>query len=139
MATRGLTRGLGLLVLLLPLTVSIALAEQAANEGRVEAIEMYRAVDNKPLNTGTVVGGIAGGLIGHQIGSGHGKTAATVAGTIGGAVVGNQIEKKQTQTTRYRIIVRLDSGSKLIVEDTQDDNLRVGDRVRVNGTHVSRL
>jgi outer membrane lipoprotein SlyB len=133
------TRGLGLLVLLLPLTVSVALAEQAANEGKIEAIEMYRVADNKPVNTGTVVGGIAGGLIGHQIGSGHGKTAATVAGTIGGAVVGNQIEKKQAQATRYRIIIRLDSGSKLIVEDTQDDNLRVGDRVRVDGTHVSRL
>jgi outer membrane lipoprotein SlyB len=124
---------------LLPLTVSIALAEQPANEGKIEAIEMYRVADNKPVNTGTVVGGIAGGLIGHQIGSGHGKTAATVAGTIGGAVVGNQIEKKQAQATRYRIIIRLDSGSKLIVEDTQDDNLRVGDRVRVDGTHVSRL
>ena len=124
-------------------TGSVVIAEAAAraDEGKVEAIEIiYSAPDNKPLNKGTVIGGIAGGVIGHQIGSGRGKTAATVAGTIGGAVVGSEIEKKQGQVTpRYRISVRLDSGSSLIVEDTRDPNLRVGDRVRVDDGHVHRI
>jgi outer membrane lipoprotein SlyB len=82
--------------------------------------------DHKLVNGGTVIGGIAGGVIGHQIGSGRGNTAATIAGALGGAVVGNEIEKKQEQATRYRITVRLDSGSSLIVEDQRDLNLRVG-------------
>ena len=86
--------------------------------GQVEAIEIYRAPDNKLVNGGTLIGGIAGGVIGHQIGSGRGNTAATIAGALGGAVVGNEIEKKQGQATRYRITVRLDSGSWLIVEDS---------------------
>jgi outer membrane lipoprotein SlyB len=135
------TRDIGLLVLLLPLTVGVAVAEDAgrANEGKIELIDMYRVAENRPVNAGTVVGGLAGGLIGHQIGSGRGKTAATVAGAIGGAVVGNEIEKKQAQATRYRFTIRLDSGGTLIVEDAQDENLRVGDRVRVDGTHISRL
>lgn len=121
-------------------TVTAAAAGRA-DEGKVEAIEItYSTPDNKPLNKGTVIGGIAGGVIGHQIGGGRGKTAATVAGTIGGAVVGNEIEKKQGQATpRYRITVRLDSGSSLIVEETRDPNLRVGDRVRVEDGRLHRI
>jgi hypothetical protein len=43
------------------------------------------------------------------------------------------------QASRYRITVRLDSGSKLVVEDTRDVNLRVGDRVRVEGDRIHRI
>jgi outer membrane lipoprotein SlyB len=128
--------------LLVAASGSVVMAEAAAraDEGKVEAIEIiYSAPDNKPLNKGTVIGGIAGGVIGHQIGSGRGNTAATIAGAIGGAVVGNEIEKKQRQGTRYRISVRLDSGSSLIVEDTRDLNLRVGDRVRIEDGHLHRI
>ena len=107
--------------------------------GQVDAIEVYRASDSKPVNGGTVIGGIAGGVIGHQIGSGRGNTAATIVGALGGAVVGNEIEKRQAQTTRYRITVRLDSGSSLIVEDQRDLNLRVGDRVRVEDGQLHRM
>jgi outer membrane lipoprotein SlyB len=143
MPTRSLQRLIlqALVCLLLPATAGVAMAEPPvqAYEGRIEAIETYRASDNAPLNTGTVIGGIAGGVIGHQIGSGRGNTAATIAGAIGGAVVGNEIEKKQTQATRYRITVRLDSGSSLIVDETRDLNLRVGDRVRVEDGRIDRI
>jgi outer membrane lipoprotein SlyB len=127
---------------LLAVAASVATAEEPvhSDEGKVESIEIYRSADNnKPINAGTVIGGIAGGVIGHQIGSGRGNTAATVAGAIGGAVVGNEIQKKQVQVTRYRITVRLDSGSTLVVEDTRDVNLRVGDRVRVEGNQIQRM
>ena len=107
--------------------------------GKVEAIEVYRGSDNRPVNGGTVLGGVAGGVIGHQIGSGRGNTAATIAGAIGGAVIGNEIEKKQVQGSRYRITVRLDSGSTVILEDTRDNNLRVGDRVRVENNRIYRV
>jgi outer membrane lipoprotein SlyB len=106
--------------------------------GTVEAIEIYRGSDNKPINVGTVLGGIAGGVIGHQIGSGAGNTAATIAGAIGGAVLGHELEKKVTGS-RYRITVRLDSGSTLIVEDSREVELRVDDRVRVENDRVFRV
>ena len=109
-----------------------------AEYGTIEAIEIYRASDNQPVNVGTVLGGVAGGVVGHQIGSGRGKSAATVIGAIGGAVIGNEIEKEHVQGSRYRITVRLDSGSSLIVEDTRDANLRVGDRVRVEDSQIYR-
>ena len=142
MLTRFIQRlGLWMSVcLLVAATGSVVMAETPvrADEGQVEAIEIYRAPDNNPVNGGTLIGGIAGGVIGHQIGSGRGNTAATIAGAIGGAVVGNEIEKKQEQATRYRFTVRLDSGSSLIVEDTRDLNLRVGDRVRIEDGHIYR-
>ena len=127
--------------LLVPAAASVAMAEAPtrADEGKIEAIEIYRSADNKPVNVGTVIGGIAGGVIGHQIGRGRGNTAATIAGAIGGAVVGNEIEKKQVQGTRYRITVRLDSGNRLTVEDTRDVNLRIGDHVRVEGNQIHRI
>jgi len=127
--------------LLAAATGSAAMAETAvrADEGRIEAIEIYRAPDNKPVNGGTVIGGIAGGVIGHQIGSGRGNTAATIAGAIGGAVIGNEIEKQQTQATRYRVTVRLDTGSSLILDELRELDLRVGDRVRIDGNHVRRI
>ena len=122
-------------------TGSVVMAEASvgAEEGKVEAIELYRTSDNKLVNGGTLIGGIAGGVIGHQIGSGRGNTAATIAGALGGALVGNEIEKKQSQATRYRTTVRLDSGSSLIVEDQRDLNLRVGDRVWVEDGHIHRI
>jgi len=142
------TRILQRLTLWMPVCLLLAAACSVAHgegtvrddQGKVEAIEIYRAPDsNKPINTGTVVGGIAGGVIGHQIGSGRGNTAATIVGALGGAAVGNEIEKKNTQTTRYRITVRLDTGSSLIVEETRDLNLRVGDRVRVEDGRIYRI
>ena len=143
MPTRFIQRfGLSLSVsLLAAATGGVVLAEAPvrADEGKVEAIEIYRAPDNKPINAGTVIGGLAGGVLGHQIGSGRGNTAATIAGAIGGAVVGNEIEKKQGQATRYRITVRLDSGSLLIVEDRHNLNLRVGDRVRIEDGNIHRI
>lgn len=132
----------GLLVCMLVLSFFIdncAIAERQADYGTVTTIEISRGSDNPPINAGTVLGGIAGGVIGHQIGSGGGKTAATVVGAIGGAVVGNEVEKKRTQGSRYRITVKLDSGTSLIVEDARDSNLRVGDRVRVENDGLHRL
>src|SRR5215471_18838652 len=111
---------LSLYALLLAARPETAMARDAArvDYGTIESIDIYRASDNQPINTGTVLGGIAGGVIGHQIGHGGGKTAATVVGALGGAVIGNEIEKKQVQSSRYRITIRLDSGSSWVIEDT---------------------
>jgi outer membrane lipoprotein SlyB len=138
----GSSRLLGLLVCVLVVSAfgeNCAIAQGQVDDGTVTAFEIYRVSDNQPINAGTVLGGIAGGVIGHQIGSGRGNTAATIVGTIGGAVVGNQIEKNKVQGSRYRIAVKLDSGSSLIVEDTRDLNLRVGDRVRIADGHIYRI
>ena len=106
--------------------------------GSVEAIEIYRSSDGEPIRVRTVVGGEAGSVMGHQIASGGGNTVATIGGTIGGAAVGQGVGR-EVSGSRYRITVRLDSGSKAIIEDSRNVHLRVGDRVGIENDRVFRL
>jgi outer membrane lipoprotein SlyB len=117
---------------------NLAFAETTVRVDYGSAIEIFRAADKQPVNVGTVLGGLAGGATGHQIGSGRGITPDH-PGAIGGAAVGTELEKKRVQGSRYRITVRLDSGSALIAEDTRDINLRVGDRVRIENNRIYRV
>ena len=141
-----LERSIRFVMLLLTSTVLASCANEPVagssavrvDYGVVNAIEIYRGSDNQPVGVGTVLGGIAGGVIGHQIGSGAGNAVATIAGAIGGAVLGHEVEQK-VSGSRYRITVRLDSGSTLIVEGSREVELRVGDRVRVENNRVSRV
>jgi outer membrane lipoprotein SlyB len=110
---------------------------QRTEYGVVEAMEMYRGGGGPAIGLGTILGGIAGGVLGHQIGGGRGNTAATIAGAVGGAVVGNQIENSNA-SDRYRVIVRLDSGGTLALNQVGEGELRVGDRVRIVNNRVYR-
>jgi outer membrane lipoprotein SlyB len=106
-------------------------APVAYDSGTVERIEVLR-YGSPPVGVGAILGGVTGGILGHQIGSGRGNTAATIAGAVGGALVGNEIERGQrVEGDRYRVVVRLDSGGVLTVEQSNSMPLRVGDRVRV--------
>lgn len=108
--------------------------------GVVEAIDVVQSGGAPPSGAGAVIGGIAGGLLGHQIGSGSGNTAATIVGAVGGAVVGNEVERQNNAPVgRYRIRVRTDSGSMIDLINPNDLNLRVGDRVRLEGNRVFRM
>lgn len=108
--------------------------------GVVENIDIFRTDGSGPVGVGALLGGIAGGVIGHQIGSGSGNTAATIVGAVGGAVVGNEVERQnRVEGSRYRITVRTDSGSLMQLDNSNDLNLRVGDRVRIEGNRVYRM
>jgi outer membrane lipoprotein SlyB len=110
---------------------------QRVDYGTVEAIEWFRDGESRPTGLGAVIGGVAGGILGHQIGSGSGNTAATIAGALGGAYVGNQVERANDRD-RYRVIVRLENGATLAVNEVGEGQLRVGDRVRIVGNRVYR-
>lgn len=110
---------------------------QRTEYGVVESMQLYRDGYNSPVGLGTILGGIAGGIIGHQFGGGSGNTAATIAGAVGGAVVGNQVEKANARD-RYRVIVRLDSGGTLALNEVGEGEFHVGDRVRVVNQRVYR-
>jgi outer membrane lipoprotein SlyB len=80
-----------------------------------------------------------GGVLGHQVGGGTGKDIATAAGVVGGAVVGHEIEKRnQQQQDVYRIRVRLDNGGSQTMTQQSINDLRVGDRVRIENGNVYR-
>lgn len=108
--------------------------------GVVEGIDAFQGDPRGTSGAGAVIGGIAGGVIGHQFGSGSGNTAATIAGAVGGAVVGNEVEKSNRGAAQsYRLRVRTDSGSVIVIDNPQDINLRVGDRVRLEGSRIYRM
>lgn len=111
-----------------------------AEYGRVVGIETVGTSGGSTSGAGAVVGAIAGGVLGHQIGSGRGNDAATVAGAIGGAVVGNEIERRRGNggDSAYRVDVRLDNGALRSVTTGSVGDIRVGDRVRIEGGNVSR-
>ena len=99
---------------------------------------MYRGGNNAPIGLGAIIGGVAGGIIGHQFGGGSGNTAATIAGAIAGGAIGNQVERTQAGE-RFRVIVRLDSGGSVALDQVGQGELRVGDRVRIVNGRVYRM
>ena len=109
---------------------------QRTEYGVVEAIEMYRG-GGAPVGLGTIIGGMAGGIIGHQFGGGSGNTAATIVGALGGAAVGNEVQRANAGE-RFRVIVRLDSGDSVALDQVGQGELRVGDRVRIVNRRVYR-
>ena len=113
-----------------------AQAPAYSDAGRVVAIDVVRR--ERGIGAGAVVGGIIGGVLGHQIGSGRGNDAATAAGAIGGAVAGHHIEKNRAGDEQYRVTVQFRDGREATFLQDSLYDLRVGDRVRVDGGRVVR-
>lgn len=111
---------------------------QSAYTGTVDRIEVIAKKDPNNI-AGTIIGGIIGGLIGHQIGGGTGNTVATIAGAAGGAYAGNQIQqRKRADHETFRVTVRADNGNFETITTEHITDLRTGDRVRVDGSNITR-
>ncbi|HSO44432.1 MAG TPA: glycine zipper 2TM domain-containing protein [Rhodoferax sp.] len=109
--------------------------------GVVQSIALVQQENTSaPIGAGTVVGAVVGGLLGNQVGGGSGKTAATVLGAAGGAYAGHQIEKNnQTQQGNvYQLSVRLNNGSYQTLTQTTNNDIRVGDSVRIDNGVATR-
>ena len=111
-----------------------------SSSGVVQSIDLVRqdTADSK-IGVGTIAGALVGGIVGNQVGQGSGNTAATVLGAAGGAYAGHQIEKRnQQQTDAYKITIRMDDGAYQTVMQNTSGDLRVGDRVQIDGGVVRR-
>lgn len=107
-----------------------------AGYGVVQSIELVRqnntGIGGSGIGAGAIVGAVVGGIVGNQVGGGSGKTAATVIGAAGGAYAGNEMQKRnQPQADAYQFSIRMNDGSYQSVTQTTIDDIRVGDRVRV--------
>jgi outer membrane lipoprotein SlyB len=114
---------------------------QAARYGYVEAVEVVPVEQRSTApGIGAIGGAIAGGVLGNQVGHGTGRAAATVGGAVAGGVIGHQVEQhvkgSQAAATQYRFRVRMDDGSYQTVTQDRHDNLRVGDRVRIENGQI---
>jgi outer membrane lipoprotein SlyB len=109
--------------------------EESVRYGRIVQIDPVELQGDHQLGVGAIIGAAAGGLLGSLVGQGSGRDIAIVAGAIGGGVVGN------TEQNRYidkragqHVTVRLQSGVTVAITQPADPNLRVGDRVRIDGS-----
>ena len=114
---------------------------QMARYGYVEGVEVVAGEPQRSgPGIGAIGGAIAGGVLGNQVGSGTGRAAATVGGAVAGGVIGHQVEQhvkgSQQAATHYRFRVRMDDGTYQTLTQERHDNIRVGDRVRVENGQV---
>ena len=112
--------------------------QRYAEYGQVRNIEVI-PMASQTSGGGAVLGAVIGAVIGNQIGGGTGRGVATGVGAVGGAIAGNEIEKRRRGDDEiYRIGVRLDNGSVREFDYERIDDLRVGDRVRIEGGVLHR-
>ena len=110
-----------------------------AQYGTVRTIDVV-PVASRPSGAGAVLGAVVGAVVGNQIGSGSGRAAATVAGAVGGGLAGNAIEGRTRRDSEvYRVAVRFDDGTYREFDFQRVDDLRVGDRIRWDGSQFQRL
>jgi outer membrane lipoprotein SlyB len=110
-----------------------------AEFGRVENIGVVQT-SSRPSGAGAILGAVIGGVVGNQFGAGGGRALATGAGVIGGAVAGNAIENRNRRDDEvYRVNVRFDNGSAREFDFQRIDDLRVGDRVKLESGQLHRL
>ncbi len=113
-------------------------SSNAVTYGSVSSIDLV-SVSSRTSGGGAILGAVIGGVLGSQVGSGSGRDAATVVGAIGGAVAGNQIERRRKNDDEvYRVSVRLDNGRTTQFDYQRIDDLRVGDRVKVQDGQLHR-
>lgn len=116
-------------------------ASAAVSYGVVRAIETVNAGGEHATGAGAVVGGVIGAVVGRQFAdSNSGKNVGTVAGAVGGALIGNEVEKNaRREQQTVRVNVQVDHGGTRSFELKSVGDLRVGDRVRIEGGQLYRL
>ena len=101
----------------------------AVSIGRIVAIQEVR-VEGAGEGVGTLAGAAAGGVAGHMIG---GNSAVNALGAIGGAVlggvVGGRAGRAVTNEAAYEFIVRRENESSVVIVQSNELDLRVGDEV----------
>ena len=118
-------------------------AQQAYVEyGRITNIQVMQTQEQgRSSGVGAVLGGIAGGVIGNQVGGGSGRDVARIAGIAGGALAGNAIERNRNAGVResYRVSIQVDNGSTRAYDMESLNDLRSGDRVRIENGVIYRI
>lgn len=120
--------------------VAPGVVRNSVQYGSVSNIDIV-PMASRPTGGGAVIGAVIGGVIGSQIGGGSGRAAATGVGVIGGAVIGNNVENNRHRgdSEIYRVGVRYDNGAVGQFDFQRIDDLRVGDRVKVEAGLLYRV
>ncbi|MDD2988987.1 MAG: glycine zipper 2TM domain-containing protein [Zoogloea sp.] len=99
---------------------------------RIEPIEQK----GEGSGIGAVGGAILGGVLGHQVGEGSGKQLARIGGAVLGGFAGNEVEKRTRTVTHYQVTVRMEDGSRRVIQQQGQPGWRNGDPVRVRNGEI---
>jgi outer membrane lipoprotein SlyB len=110
--------------------------ELCADCAVVEAVNIMQTEEASGL--GAAAGAVAGGVLGNQVGKGSGRTLATVIGAVGGGVAGHYGEKMLRKKSRWDVVVLMEDGTHRTLAFDADPGYQAGDKVRVNGSSLSR-
>ncbi len=131
-ASAGVLLGLAALLGAAP---AAAQGEVEIRQGTIEQITPTTIQSNHHRGLGAIVGGLGGLGIGSLIGGGTGRDVAMVVGTLGGALFGNEVQRRNDQPIpAQQLIVRLRNGVLVAVTQPIEGDLRVGQRVYVEGS-----
>ena len=125
-------------------TAGESLQAEDVEEGVVESVEAATIRKDGSM-VGTAGGGIIGAIGGSALGGGKGKEIAAVGGAIIGGLLGSLIEKGVTDQDALKIVVKLNSGQKIVIVQEADVIFQPGERVNVfssrtnNTMRVSKL
>lgn len=110
--------------------------EQYVMFGEVVDIQDAKIIGDKS-GAGAAAGGVVGAAAGAQVGKGSGQWAGGLLGGILGAVTGTAAEEAvRTKTAaNYTIVTEVGTTVSIVQELKSDDpEIRVGDRVMIQGT-----
>lgn len=112
---------------------------QEVRSGVVTEVRVVNIEGSKsPVGAGA--GAIVGGVAGSTLGGGRGNIVGAVVGAVAGGLAGSAIQESTTRQRGLEITVRLDSGRTIAVTQGADQDIRVGDRVRVlSGDGTTRV
>jgi outer membrane lipoprotein SlyB len=112
----------------------------AVEYGRVRSIDVVNARESNS-GGGALLGGLIGAIVGRQFGnSSNGRATGTFAGAVGGALIGNEVEaNNRGGRDHLRISIWLDRGGVRDFAVPHAGDLRVGDRVRIEGDRLMRM
>jgi outer membrane lipoprotein SlyB len=89
---------------------------------------------------GTAIGAVTGGVAGSFIGGDwRSNLLAGLGGAIIGGIIGNQAERAISSGTATEFTIREATGNDITVVQTNEDGIRIGDRVRVNRSDKTRV
>lgn len=126
-----------LLAFTIVLSISTSAYAKCDSCGSVTGVKTVE-VKGEGTGLGAVAGGVLGGVLGHQIGGGRGKDVATVAGAAGGAYAGHQVEKNAKSKTQHQVIVKLETGESRTFTYNSSTAFRVGDKIKVVDSKLTR-